>query len=223
MQKYLLAIVVMLSCAHAWGRAPVASIACARLPFAGSSGPASGGGGGFTVFKKLCYSDASGSYVLDLLADQGQAARQPKLARALQIQLFKLRDGARLQSTARDASAVDEAGMAFLPELLEVSDIDGDGLIDPIIVYRFYASDRDGQGSDAYAGRIKIITFYKGQKVAIRAVTGELDGARHTTASANFFALPQQAQRYLVKKMQRMYDDGQFGFDNSFGFKPRRE
>lgn len=67
--------------------------------------------------------------------------------------------------------------------------------------------------SDGFSGRIEIITFYEGQKVAIRAVTGMLDDSRSTTASQNFFELPKRAQGYLVEKMKRMYDNHQFGFD----------
>lgn len=171
----------------------------------------------------MCYADASGSYVLDLLVDKVNAVRDPQLSHAIQLKLFKLSNGPRLQTMARDASAPDEAGVAFLPELIDLGDIDGDGLIDPVIVYRFYALDRDIQGSKEYSGRLKIITFYKGQKVAIRAVTGTLDESRITTASANFFELPKKVQNHLVAKIKQMYDKGQFGFDNSFEFKPRRE
>jgi hypothetical protein len=223
MQKYVCSLLALLSSACAWGSAPAPLDACARFPFAHSALPTSGGDDGFTVLKKVCYVDASGSHVLHLLVDKGNAARKPQLSRAVQVRLMKLGDGARLESMARDASAADEAGVAFLPEFLDVGDIDGDGLIDPIVVYRFYALDGGRPDRDAFAGRIKLITFYKGQKVAIRAVTGTLDEARSTTASPNFFTLPKKVQGHLVKKMQQMYDDGQFGFDNSFGFRPRRE
>ena len=224
MQKYLFTLLAMISCACAWGREPSPMDACARFQFAQSAETKSSIADGFTVFQTMCYADASGSYVLYLLVDKGKAALERQLPRAVQVQLFKLIDGApRPQAVARDASAADETGVVFLPELIEVGDIDGDGLIDPVIVYRFYASDGDRDGNDDFSGRIKIITFYKGQKVAIRAVTGTLDDSRSTTASSNFFKLPKKAQGHLVEKMKRMYDNRQFGFDNSFGFKPRRE
>lgn len=223
MPKHLLTVLAILSCASAWARDPAPSENCSRPPFSQTPGPVSNADkDSFTVFKRTCYTDASGSYILDLLVNKAKPAPKSQLSHALQIQLFKLDKGTRLQSMARDASSANEAGVAFLPELIEVGDIDGDGLIDPIIVYRFFERDRSLQ-DDAFSGRIKIIMFYKGQKVAIRAVTGTLDGSRSTTASANFFLLPKKVRSYLVKKMKRMYDDGQFGFDNSFEFNPRRE
>ncbi len=224
MKKYLIAILAMMSSACAWGSAPGPLDACARLQFAQNAETTRSIADGFTVFKTLCYADASGSYVIYLLVNQGKAARDRQLPRAVQVQLFKLTDGAlRPQAVARDASAAGETGVVFLPEFIEVGDIDGDGLIDPVIVYRFYASDDDSNGNDDFSGRIKLITFHKGEKVAIRAVTGTLDPSRSTTASPNFFTLPKKAQGHLVAKMKRMYENRQFGFDNSFGFKPRRE
>lgn len=224
MKKYLLAILAMLSSACAWGRAPDPSDSCARVQFTQSAETTKTLANGFTVFKTMCYADESGSYVLYLLVDKSKAARARPLPRALQVQLFKLTGGAlSQQAVARDAAAAGETGVEFLPELIEMGDIDGDGTIDPVIVYRFYRSDDDSDGSDDFSGRIKLITFYKGEKVAIRAVTGMLDDARSTTASPNFFILPKKAQGHLVAKMKRMYENRQFGFDNSYGFKPRRE
>jgi hypothetical protein len=223
MQKYLFLIFTTLSSAWASASAPVPLDACGHSQFTQSAGTQLSGGDGLTVFKKVCYVDASGSYALYLLVRKGNAARHPEFADAVQIQLVKLSNGVKLQSMARDASMDHEAGVAFLPELGEIGDIDGDGLIDAIIVYRFYTLEPEIDVDDGYSGRIKIITFYKGQKVVIRAVTGPLDGSRSTTASANFFTLPRKVQSHLIKKMKQMYETRQFGFDNSFGFNPRRE
>lgn len=221
MSHYVLALLAMLSSSWAWGHAPVPSDACARPPF--SKNIVTAKGDGLTAIKTLCYADAAGNHVLYLMGDKGSGPRGQQLSQSIQIQLYTLSDSARPQAIARDAAADVEAGVAFLPDLIEVGDIDGDGLIDPIIVYRFFLPESERQGGDAYSGRIKIITFYKGQKVVIRAITGMLDGSRSTRATANFFTMPKQAQSHLVKKMEQMYQDREFGFDNSYGFKPRRE
>ena len=59
--------------------------------------------------------------------------------------------------------------------------------------------------------------------MTIHAITGHLDGERKTTANSNYFALPKAVQQHLVKKMTAMYGAGQFGFDNSYGFVPKKE
>jgi hypothetical protein len=91
-------------------------------------------------------------------------------------------------------------------------------------VYRFFNPvDADHIDNDDYVGRIKIVAFHLGRKATIHAITGHLDGDRMTTANDNYFALPKPVQQHLVKKMAAMYDAGQFGFDNSYGFVPKKE
>lgn len=74
-------------------------------------------------------------------------------------------------------------------------------------------------GSDSV---LKITAFHRDAKAAIRSITGGLDLQRATTASAPYFKLPQALQTHLVRKMKRMYDEHQFGFDNSHAFRPRK-
>jgi hypothetical protein len=114
------------------------------------------------------------------------------------------------------------AGVQWWTKLTELNDIDGDGLADPILVYRFYASDDGKMLNDAYEGRLKMIAFHRDAKAAIRAITGKLDLQRSTTASTPYFTLPPILQTHLVRKMNRMYDEDIFGFDNSHGFKPQK-
>ncbi|MFZ6640909.1 M949_RS01915 family surface polysaccharide biosynthesis protein [Undibacterium sp. TC4M20W] len=179
------------------------------------------------VFKHYCYSDQSGNYVLYLAEKQDikQNIKQgeEKLSRAVEAHLLKIEADKSLSSIAsiRDKANADEAGMEFWSKLTEIGDIDKDGNIESIIVYRFYNKGDDGLADrSAYSGRIKIVMLYKGSKVVIRAVTGDLDGERETTSTDNFFALPATLQKHLVQKMAAMYRDDQYGFDNSYQFKP---
>lgn len=124
--------------------------------------------------------------------------------------------------TVSDSALAGTAGVQWWTKLTELNDIDGDGLVDPILVYRFYASDNGKMLRDPYGGRLKMIAFHRDAKAAIRAVTGDLDLQRSTTASASYFKLPPVLQTHLVRKMKRMYDEQQFGFDNSHAFKPQK-
>ncbi|NVM90959.1 M949_RS01915 family surface polysaccharide biosynthesis protein [Variovorax sp. SG517] len=179
------------------------------------------------VFKCYCYSDKAGSHVLLLGEKQDLSFAEEKLSSAIQAALYKVgADGASLtpEWSIRDFAGKYEAGLNFRTKLIELADIDGDGLVDPVLVYRFF--ERDGAGrivDDDYSGRIKIVTFHQGRKATIQAITGELDGDRKTTANTGYFALPKPVQQHLVKKMAAMYDAHHFGFDNSYGFVPRKE
>ena len=178
------------------------------------------------VFKRLCFSDRSGSHVLVLGEAQDAPFAEELLSKTLQAALYKVEGGRSLskQWSIRDFASKDEAGVNFRSKLIELTDLDGDGLVDPVLVYRFFdRKDATHFESDDFAGRIKIVAFHRGRKAAIHAITGQLDGERTTTANGNYFALPKPVQQHLVRKMAAMYEAGQFGFDNSYGFVPRKE
>ena len=177
------------------------------------------------LFKRYCYTDKSGSYALLLAEKQDLPFTKETLSSTIQATLFKVgSDGALTrQWSIRDFAGKDDAGINFRSKLSEFTDIDADGLIDPILVYRFFApGDKDNFASDDFSGAIKIIAFHQGRKVVIHAITGNLDGDRSTRANAEFFALPNAVRVHLVKKMARMYEAGQFGFDNSDDFMPKK-
>jgi hypothetical protein len=179
------------------------------------------------VFKRYCYSDKAGSHVLLLGEKQDLPFSEERLSSTIQAALYKVgADGGSLtpEWSIRDFAGKEEAGLNFRSKLIELADIDGDGLVDPVLVYRFFEPDgADRIVNDDFVGRIKIVAFHQGRKATIHAVTGNLDGDRKTTANANYFALPKPVQQHLVKKMAAMYSAGQFGFDNSYGFVPRKE
>lgn len=179
------------------------------------------------VFKRYCYSDKAGSHVLLLGEKQDLPFPEEKLSSVIQAALYKVgADGVSLtpEWSIRDFPGRDEAGVNFRSKLIELTDIDGDGLVDPVLVYRFFEPDgADRIVNDDFVGRIKIVTFHQGRKASIHAITGNLDGDRRTTANASYFELPKPVQQHLVKKMAAMYSAGQFGFDNSYGFVPRKD
>jgi len=178
------------------------------------------------VFKRYCYTDKSGNYALLLGEKQDRPFHSEQLSSTVQAALYKVDGGKVLtrQWAIRDFAGKDDGGINFRSKLIELSDIDGDGLVDPILVYRFFPLvDTDSISTDDFSGGIKIVTFHRGRKATIHAITGDLDGDRKTTANSNYFALPKVVQQHLVKKMAAMYKAGQFGFDNSYDFVPRKE
>ncbi|MET3444101.1 hypothetical protein ABIC94_004910 [Variovorax paradoxus] len=177
------------------------------------------------VFKRYCYTDKSGSYALVLSEKQDLPFADETLSSVIQATLFRVGGDNVLtrQWSIRDFAGKEDAGINFRSKLFEFADLDADGLIEPILVYRFFApDDKDGFDSDDFSGGIKIIAFHQGRKVVVHAITGILDGQRSTRANADFFALPKPVRQHLVRKMAAMYSAGQFGFDNSNGFMPKK-
>lgn len=176
------------------------------------------------VFDHFCYRDSSGDYVVYLTESRDRRYDGETLSSKIGAYLFKINAGPTLalKGTVSDGALAGMAGVHWRPKLIELSDIDGDGLVDPVLVYRFYAGEDGKVLNDPYEGGLKMIVFHRDAKAAIRAITGNLDLQRSTTASAPYFKLPPVLQKHLVRKMKRMYDEHQFGFDNSHAFKPQK-
>jgi hypothetical protein len=176
------------------------------------------------VVDHFCYSDSSGDYVVYLTESRDRRYDGEALSSKIGAYLFKINAGPTLalKGTVSDGASDGMAGVQWWPKLTELKDIDGDGLADPVLVYRFYAKENGKLLRDPFEGGLKMIVFHRDVKAAIRAITGNLDLQRSTTASATYFKLPSVLQIHLVSKIHRMYDDKQFGFDNSNGFKPQK-
>jgi hypothetical protein len=176
------------------------------------------------VFAHFCYRDNSGDYVVYLTESGDRRYDGETLSSKIGAYLFKINPGSTLaaKGTVNDSAPEGMAGVQWWTKLTELNDIDGDGLVDPILVYRFYDSDNGKMLSAPYEGRLKMIAFHRDAKVAVRAITGDLDLQRSTNASASYFKLPPVLKAHLVRKMKRMYDENQFGFDNSHAFKPQK-
>lgn len=95
----------------------------------------------------------------------------------------------------------EEYTIGFLTGYMDFKDIDGDSLIDPVIVY-------GALGLNEYEdSRIKIIVFYKDRKITIRHQNSELDEGRETKVDPAFYDLPLSLQEAIKKKMQAMVND----------------
>jgi hypothetical protein len=216
------------TCSHAQGQPgkAIAARECpANAPFL-SADALKKTGFDLPAFKRYCYTDAAGSHALLLGEKQDLPFAEELLSSTIRASLYKVEpDNTLVQEwSIRDFAGKDEAGVNFRSKLIELADIDGDGLVDPVLVYRFFnQKDAEHIDDDDFVGRIKLVTFHKGNKATIHAVTGHFDGERKTTANSTYFALPKPVQQHLVKKMTAMDAAGQFGFDNSYGYEPRKE
>ena len=175
------------------------------------------------VLAHYCYRDTSGDYVVYLTGSADSRIDGKTLSDNIGAYLFKINAGPTLEAkgTVSDGALGYAVSVQWWTTLTELTDIDGDGLVDPILVYRLYDIDDKGETlMDPYRGRLKIIIFHRGAKAAIRAVTGGLDDERSTTASEPYFKLPRILQTHIERKMERMFANRQFAFD---GGSPSRE
>lgn len=96
-----------------------------------------------------------------------------------------------------------EESIWFYTKYVTIKDLDGDGETDPLIIYG--STGQNGKSD----GRLKILMYYKGKKVAIRHQNSEFDGSRTTEVDKEFYELPEKVQSFVKGMMKRLADDGQ--------------
>lgn len=105
-------------------------------------------------------------------------------------------------SPGKNSNGFTDYSIWFWTKYIRLTDIDGDGSVDPVIVY-------GTAGSNNYDdGKIKIITIYKGRKYAIRHQNGSLDFERNTNVDKEWYSLPVKIQSKLKSAMIEMTGNG---------------
>lgn len=94
-----------------------------------------------------------------------------------------------------------EISMWFWTRHCVFQDIDKDGIADPIVVY----GSKGDNGLDN--GRVKILVYYKGEKIVIRHQNGVLDDERNTQVDAKFYKLPTIIQNEVTFLIHQMMED----------------
>ncbi|UOQ52541.1 M949_RS01915 family surface polysaccharide biosynthesis protein [Hymenobacter cellulosivorans] len=87
-----------------------------------------------------------------------------------------------------------EQSIWFWTKFASFQDYDHDAVIDPILVYGTAA-----RGADD--GRIKIIIYYRGQKIVLRHQNGDLDVQRNIQVDKAFYGLPAPLQAAVRQKL----------------------
>jgi len=161
------------------------------------------------------YTDKSGTYYCALTENVDSVSKtNDTLNHEIKAFMFKV-SGDSLKKvwdiydyTAK--SDANESRIWFWTHYIDFTDYDGDGIIDPIIVY-------GTQGDNGYDdGRIKFIVYYHGKKYVLRHQNGVLDGQRQTQPGEGFNTLPSTIKKAIQTKMNEMTKKGQAIFAINF-------
>ncbi|WP_378176595.1 M949_RS01915 family surface polysaccharide biosynthesis protein [Aquimarina sp. SS2-1] len=95
-----------------------------------------------------------------------------------------------------------ETSIGFWNQYSELSDLDGDGTVDPIIVY-------GTTGQNKYKdGRVRIVAYHQKKRVTIKHQNSEIEDGRITKINKNFYNFPIEIQEAVKAKMKLMIKNG---------------
>ena len=98
-----------------------------------------------------------------------------------------------------DATSKNE--IAFIKNLTNITDIDGDGYVEPILVYSFEKNHSYDEGS------VKIIIRYRNKKIAIRHKNAILETERKTQIDEDFHNLPPSVKTKVKQIMLELTEN----------------
>jgi hypothetical protein len=160
----------------------------------------------FPIFRAYTYTDKSGTYYMALTESADTINKEKdtvnytikafnfKVDKGIALKKFEIND----LRTPNVKGVEKEGSIWFWTKYCEFNDIDGDGLIEPIIVYGTF-------GTNGYEdGRAKILIYYKSQKTAIRHQNSATDALRKTQVDVTFYALPVKIQDHIKELMEKM-------------------
>ena len=105
---------------------------------------------------------------------------------------------------------VEEYSIWFWSRYIRLDDLDGDGVVDPILVY-------GTSGMNFFEdGRMKILIYKNNKKVAIRHQNSISDFRRHTQVDVDFYKLSSSIQDYVKTLIQKMSDNNHILFSSQW-------
>jgi len=157
----------------------------------------------FPIYKAFEYQDKGGVYELVLGENHKTISKKDTLNTKIQAVCVMNDHGGFLEKWKINDLLEDyipkETTIWFWTKYCSTKDLDGDGYIDPIIVYGTRTEYDEIR-------RVKIITIYKNKKYVIRAVECDLDDCRSFKKDQNWISLPQKIKTYvdqLVVKLRK--------------------
>ena len=155
----------------------------------------------FPIYKAFECSDKSGVYELLFCENQKTINQKDTLNTKIQAIYVHNDHGSFLEkwriNDLLEDSDPKETNIWFWTNYSSTRDLDGDGNIDPVIVYGTKTEYNEIK-------RIKIITVYQNKKYAIRAVECDLDYCRSFKKDSTWNLLPLKIKTYLNSLVERL-------------------
>ena len=148
------------------------------------------------------FNDKSGIYNLFLFEDSKMISKNVSLnSKIFAVCYIEDHDGFLEKWKINDfIESPKENNIFFWSEYCQFKDIDGDGFIEPIIIYS------TASNNDIFE-RIKIITIYKNKKYVIRAQECVLDDCRTFKKDTDFNKLPKSITNNVEKLLSRLRNE----------------
>ncbi|MEZ0181662.1 M949_RS01915 family surface polysaccharide biosynthesis protein [Flavobacterium oncorhynchi] len=147
----------------------------------------------FPIYRAFEYKDKGGVYEL-ILAENQKVISKDTLNTKIQAVCVLNDHGGFLEKWRINDLLEDydpkETNIWFWTKYCSTKDLDGDGYIDPVIVYGTRTEYNEIR-------RVKIITVYNNKKYVIRAVECDLDYCRSFKKDANWNLLPQKIKTFI--------------------------
>jgi len=163
----------------------------------------------YPVFRGWQYKDKAGFHYLLLMEKYAQTKPKDTITTNISA-VCMMKESEKdpqlpvLRWKMKDLLEDDERSIWFFTKYIAPRDLDGDGYVDPLIIYGTSNND------NTEYHRIKMLVYYCYSKVAIRATTGTLDFERSTQYDAAFKTLPPSIQSYMKQLLQQISKDQGF-------------
>tara|TARA_B110000027_G_C16109005_1_gene296745 strand:- start:20 stop:787 length:768 start_codon:yes stop_codon:yes gene_type:complete len=162
----------------------------------------------YSIYRIYQYRDKSGEHFIVMTENEFECDEKEKCFDTIKAFCYSYKDGIyNLEWNLKDFilqkgnEVSEEYSISFWTKYFELNDYNGDGLVDPILVYGTFGMNGTSDG------RIKILVYHKGKKRAIRHQNGTLDFERNTRVDEMYYQLPTEIQNRVQEIMETITEN----------------
>ena len=172
----------------------------------------------YPIYRSFEYKDKTGTYYLTLTESVDGIKDKDTVSKNIKAAIFKKESGLKKITEINDAIVANEHEEYTIHFWTKYTSFESaNEQIVPILVY-------GSKAMNGYMdGRVKIIIWYKDQKIVIRHQNGTLDGERLTTIDKDFYTLPKNIQKAVKDKMKTIEQAKQAIFGNDWALKMKKQ